>query len=70
MATRNHEQEKIDALRNAVLNSALPHPPDDSLQQTFLAWVDRFTVWHLHSLSLFDDPKAWFAAGVGNSPRS
>jgi hypothetical protein len=62
IALRNHEQEKLDALRNAVLNSALPHAPADSLQQMFLAWVDRLTVWHLRILALFDDPKGWFAA--------
>jgi hypothetical protein len=35
MAVRNHEQEKLGALRNAIVNSALPHAPDDSLQQMF-----------------------------------
>ena len=35
IAQRNHQQEKIDALRNAVLNSALPSAPDDSRQQMF-----------------------------------
>jgi hypothetical protein len=28
----------------------------------FLAWVDRFTVWHLRILAFLDDPKGWFAA--------
>jgi hypothetical protein len=60
IAIRNHEQEKLDALRNAVLNSSLPFAPSDSLQQMFLAWVDRYTIWHLRILALFDDPKAWF----------
>jgi hypothetical protein len=61
IAVRNHEQEKLDALRNAVLNSALPHAPDDSLQEIFLAYVDRFTVWHLRLLAFLHDPKGWFA---------
>jgi hypothetical protein len=62
IAGRVHEQEKIDALRNAVLNSALPHAPDDALQQMFLGWVERFTVWHLRALAVFGDPEGWFAA--------
>src|SRR5262245_27503577 len=33
MAIRIHQREKIEALRNAVLNSALPGAPEDSLQQ-------------------------------------
>lgn len=59
-AIRNHQSEKRDALRNAVLNSALPHPPDDSLQQVFINQIETFTVWHLRLLALFRDPRAWF----------
>jgi hypothetical protein len=59
-AVRNNQQEKIDALRNAVLNAALPNPPEESIQQIFLNYVDTFTVWHLRILRLFDDPKRWF----------
>jgi hypothetical protein len=53
---------KLAALREAVQNPAAPHPPDESLMETFAAWADRFTVWHLRLLALFDDPKGWFAA--------
>ncbi len=60
IAVRNSQQEKIDALRNAVLNAALPNPPEESIQQIFLNYVDTFTVWHLRILRLFDDPKRWF----------
>jgi hypothetical protein len=28
-AIRNHQQAKLEALRNAVLNSALPNPPQE-----------------------------------------
>ena len=59
-AQRNHQQEKLDALRNAVLNSALPGAPDDSLQQMFVGWVDRFTEWHLRLLTFLADPPGWF----------
>ncbi|MGO9111025.1 MAG: hypothetical protein ACLP9L_17520 [Thermoguttaceae bacterium] len=55
VAIRNHHQEKIDALRNAVLNSALGQCPSDVKSAMFLAFVDQFTVWHLRVLKeLFD----------------
>jgi hypothetical protein len=55
-AIRNHQQEKLEALRNVVLNSALPDAPDESLQQMFLNFVDVFTTWHIRLLKLFDNP--------------
>ena len=58
-AIRTHQQEKLRCLRNAVLNSALPNPPNDSLQLMFLSFVDLFTEWHLRILDLFDDPRTW-----------
>lgn len=59
VALRNHQNEKIEALKNAILNSALPDAPDDSLQQIFLNLVDSFTVWHLAILKLFQNPEKW-----------
>ena len=47
VAVRNHQHEKIEALRNAVLNSALGQNPSDVKSAMFLAFVDQFTVWHL-----------------------
>lgn len=64
IAFRNSQQEKREALRNAVLNAALPDPPEASLQQMFLDIVDSFTVWHLRLLILFDNVERW--AGNNN----
>jgi len=61
IATRNHEMEKIEALRNAVVNSALPDAPEESLQKMFMAMVDDMTVWHMRILGLFQNPQSWFA---------
>jgi len=58
-AMRTHQREKRAALRNAVLNSVLPNPPDESLRLVFLSLIDQFTVWHLRLLKLFQDPKEW-----------
>jgi uncharacterized protein (DUF697 family) len=57
-----HQQEKIAALRNAVLNSVAPDAPDADTQAIFLNLVDRYTPSHLRLLMLWDDPSAWFAA--------
>ena len=59
VALRNHQEEKIEALANAVVNAALPTAPNESLQQVFLNFVDTFTVWHLKILDLFQDPQSW-----------
>ncbi|MFM6396565.1 MAG: hypothetical protein ACKPFF_07755, partial [Planktothrix sp.] len=49
---RNHQEEKILALKNAVLNSSFIHPIDDDLQFMFLHWIDEFTPSHLKILIL------------------
>jgi hypothetical protein len=50
IAVKNHQQEKIEALRNAVINVALDQSIDDSKRELFLAFIDDFTVWHLRVL--------------------
>ena len=47
MALRTHQEEKLDALRNAILNVAKGEAPDESVQHLFLNFVDFFTapVW-------------------------
>lgn len=54
-ALRTHQREKLDALRNAILNVAINRAPDDDLQLIFLTLVDSFTPWHLRILRYFDD---------------
>jgi hypothetical protein len=68
VAIRNHHEEKIEALRNAVINAALPNPPDESIQLMFLNLVDTFTVWHLRLLRLFQNPKGWFEENNKQAP--
>jgi len=67
-ALRTSQQEKRDALRNAILHAALPSAPDQSLQQMFVSWVEVLTVWHLRILNLFDDPPGWFAREGKRTP--
>ena len=56
IAIRTSSTEKKEALRNALLNTALPNPPEESLQKMFLSFIDTLTVWHIKLLILFDDP--------------
>ena len=55
-ALRTNQGEKLDALRNAVLNAALPNPPEKAIQQLFLNFVDSLTVWHLKILNFIYKP--------------
>ena len=56
-AIRNHQKEKLIALRNAVLNSALSNAPEEDLQMLFLNYVDTLTPQHLLILKFFDNPE-------------
>lgn len=61
-AEHTHQAEKIEALRNAVLNSVGPDAPDADSQAIILNLIDRFTPSHLRLVTLWDNPPAWFAA--------
>ncbi len=49
-----------DHVLSVWINSALPHAPEDTIQQIFITFVDELTVWHLRFLYLFQDPMKWF----------
>ncbi|MYC67557.1 MAG: hypothetical protein F4X12_14610 [Acidobacteriia bacterium] len=61
IALRSHQEEKHEALRNAILNTAIDAAPTDMRRQMFLRYVDEFTPEHLGILTLFNDPTDWFA---------
>jgi hypothetical protein len=56
VAMRTHREEKLQALRNAVLNVASGQAPEEALQQMFLNFIDVFTEWHMRLLTLFRAP--------------
>jgi hypothetical protein len=60
MVIQKGQNEKIEALKNAVLNAALPQAPEESLQLMFLDYIDTFTTWHMKILKFFDNPEEWF----------
>lgn len=70
VAIRNHQQEKLEALRNAVLNAAMPEAPEDDRQLMFLNFIDELTPWHLRILHFFNDPKIWGSQHNINYPKN
>lgn len=56
---RNHQEEKIKALENAVLNSALSINIEEDLQHIFLNFIDELTPLHLLVLRYFESPIDW-----------
>jgi hypothetical protein len=60
IAIRSHQEEKLEALHNAVLNVALSSLVQEDLQHIFLNFVDEFTPWHLKVLKYLDNPDGWF----------
>jgi hypothetical protein len=59
IALRNHQKEKLEALRNAIVNSVWPNAPDDDLKLMFINFIDSFTLTHLVILDFIDNPLAW-----------
>ena len=55
IAARNHQKEKLEALRNAVLNTALPSDIEEDLQLSFINYIDRLTPSHIVALQGYLD---------------
>jgi hypothetical protein len=60
IATRTHQEQKLEALRNIILNSSIPKSLEDDILAIFLNWIDYFselhisTLRHLHYLDSYD----------------
>jgi hypothetical protein len=60
IAMRTHLDAKREALRNAVVNAALPSAPSSEQQAEFLRMVETLSPTHLRLLRLYNDPRAYF----------
>lgn len=60
VAVRNHQREKIEALRQAVCNSAGGVDIEEDLQLLFVRFIDELTPSHLALLRFFDGREAEF----------
>lgn len=56
IALRTHQDEKREALRNAVFNVASGQSPGEALEHMFFEWIDSLSVLHLQILKLFQSP--------------
>jgi len=50
IAVRTHKEQKLEALRNIVVNSSIPRAVEDDVLAMFLYWIDGFTVLHISTL--------------------
>jgi hypothetical protein len=57
IALRNHQEEKLEVLRNAVINVAKPEFPENDIYMMFINWIDTFTPWHIRILHFLDETK-------------
>jgi hypothetical protein len=55
-ALQTHHQEKLDALRNALLNIAIGRAPDEDQQAIFLGYIETLSTWHIRILKFFEAP--------------
>ena len=69
VALRTHKAEKLNALRNAILNVAKGQAPEETVQHLFLNFIDSFTELHLRILKVFQAPSLLPNSSTG-SPRA
>jgi hypothetical protein len=55
-ALKTSNSKKIDALKNAVLNTAVNKNPESAKCQIFLNHIETFTEWHIRILELIQNP--------------
>jgi len=65
-ALRTHQKDKLEALRNAVLNSTLPTAPNEDLQLIFINLLDSMTVSHIRVLEFLADPRSYLKGKVSD----
>ncbi|WDC83375.1 hypothetical protein PL321_11490 [Caloramator sp. mosi_1] len=68
-AIKNHNEEKLEALKNAVLNSAIKIEIDENLQLMFINYIDLLTPWHLKIFTYFRNPREWLNERKINIPQ-
>lgn len=55
LALSNHQEEKIFALKNAVMNTALNIPIDENEEMMFLNLIDSITPWHIKLICFIEN---------------
>lgn len=55
-AIKTHQEEKLEALRNALVNIAANRAPDEDIQAVFIGYIDALTPTHIRILKCFENP--------------
>ncbi|WPH22303.1 hypothetical protein [Variovorax paradoxus] len=55
-AIKAHQQEKLDAFKNAVINVARGQAPEDALLHLFLNYVDQLSVFQIQMMQVMSNP--------------
>jgi len=61
IAVRSHQKSKLEALKNATLNSINEASLDDSIMHIFINLIDSLTPLHIEVLQYFDEHSVKFA---------
>jgi hypothetical protein len=61
LALKNHQKEKINSLRNALVSSANPNEIGEDVAFQFLRYIDELTPSHLHLLACLNKHIGQFA---------
>lgn len=57
LAIKTSNPEKLEALRNIILNTIIYKDYEEYKIQMFLSFIDSFTEWHIRLLEYFSNPK-------------
>jgi hypothetical protein len=62
IAVASHRREKLQMLKNALINLASGREPEEVMTARFLRFVEELEVDHFVFLKYASDPKVWFQA--------
>jgi hypothetical protein len=60
LAIKTSQNEKLEAFKNAILNTAVNSSISDAKAHIFLSQLDKFTDWHVKIIVLLENPENWF----------
>jgi hypothetical protein len=67
LATLTNEQEKVEAFKNVVVNTALPNAPDEEMRELFLSMAATLTARHLRLLNCLFHPHEYGIDAVNSA---
>jgi hypothetical protein len=65
VAMRTHHEEKLEALRNIVVNSALDITAEENIHLIFMNMIDRYTPLHILIIHFIENPSTFIPTYIG-----